>query len=60
MAETFYAVQQVINGRSGCLPTKVETLDEAREFVDILKNYADSLEGTGTIEFRIYEVKEIV
>lgn len=60
MGDTFYAVQQVINGRSGCFPTKVDTLDDAREFIDMLKKHSESLGPSSIkIEYRVYEVKEI-
>lgn len=60
MGETFYAVQQVINGRAGTLPTKVSSLEEARSFVNTLKKYSDDLgPWDGKIEYHVYEVKEI-
>lgn len=60
MGETFYAVQQLINGRGGCFPTKVETLDEARKFIDVLEKHSDSLGPSDIkIEYHIYEVREV-
>lgn len=60
MGETFYAVQQVINGRGGCLPTKVETLDEARKFINTLEKYSEKLGPSDIkIEYHVYEVKEV-
>ena len=60
MGETFYAVQQVVNGRSGCLPAKVETLDDARNFIDTMRTYDGALDHSKIkIEYRVYEVKEI-
>ena len=60
MAETFYAVQQVINGREGVFPTKVSSLDDAKEFINELKKGSDHLGCTDLkIEYRVYEVKEL-
>jgi hypothetical protein len=60
MGKTFYAVQQVINGRSGCLPTKLENLDDVREFIDMCERHNTSLDPSRIkIEYRIFEVKEI-
>lgn len=61
MGETFYAVQQVINGRAGTLPTKIASLDEAHEFINELTRHSAKLGPTDLkIEYHIYEVKEII
>lgn len=60
MGETFYAVQQVINGRPG-VTTKIETLDDAIEFANILLSKSIGHEKDDfKIEYRIYEVKEVI
>ena len=60
MEETFYAVQQVFNGRAGTLPTKVSTLDDAREFINMLKKGSEKLGPSDLeIEYHVYEVKEV-
>lgn len=61
MGETFYVVHQLIKGGSGTLPSKFPTLEEAREFKNKLIRIANDPEYDDLeIEFRIYEVKEII
>lgn len=60
MNETFYAIQQVINGRAGTLPTKVSSLEDARAFIGELKKHSDTLGPTDLkIEYHVYEVREV-
>lgn len=60
MNGTFYAVQQVINGRSGTLPSKFPSLDEAREFVNMMNRVTGDHEYDNIkVEFHVYEVKEV-
>jgi hypothetical protein len=60
MGGTFYAVQQVINGRPG-VTSKIETLDGAIEFAYFLRSKSIGHEKDDfKIEYRIYEVKEVV
>lgn len=60
MEETFYAVQQVINGRSGTQPTIFSSLDDAREYATMLDGMADKHRSDDfKIEYRLYEVKEL-
>lgn len=60
MGETFYAVQQTINGRSGTLPTIFNTLEEATNFVDTLRSRSPKNEGNFRIEYHIYKAKKII
>lgn len=60
MEETFYAVQQVINGRAGTLPSKFSSLSEARAFINKLKRISKSNDFTNiTVEYHLYEIKEL-
>lgn len=61
MGETFYVVQQLINGGTGTLPSKFTSLEEAREFKNKLIRIANDPEYDDLeIEFHIYEVKELI
>ena len=60
MGETFYAVQQVINGRAGTLPTIFETLEEAHEFVNVLRSHSGGSTDDFRIVYHIYKAKKIM
>lgn len=60
MEDTFYAVQQAIDGRSGCFPSYFSSLDEAKTFANLLlKNMEELCVGGVKYEVHIYEVKEL-
>jgi hypothetical protein len=60
MENIFYAVQQTINGRSGCLPSYFSCLDEARTFANLLlKNMNELCDGRQKCEVHVYKVIEI-
>lgn len=60
MGEEFYAVQQTINGRAGTLPTILETLAEAKEFVDELRKHSGGSTDDFKIVYHIYKAKKII
>lgn len=57
MDKTFYMVEQSINGRQGCLPTRIQGEMEAVEFATRLVRMAHEV-GVKS-EVHLYEVKEI-
>ncbi len=58
MSDTFYAVQYVINGRCGTLPSTFQSKSDAIEFATKLRGMSDERDSVKT-EVRLYEVKEI-
>lgn len=58
MEGIFYAVQYVLNGRSGCLPTTFTSKTDAIEFANDLKRFDHRLDNVKT-EVHMYEVREI-
>lgn len=57
MNDVFYAVQHIINGRSGCLPSTFLSKDEAVDFALHLEKI--SKDADVETKVRLYEVKEI-
>lgn len=53
----FYAVQQSINGRTGCWPSKFSSKDEAITFANLLNSHC--VDVSVQTEVKLYEVKEI-
>lgn len=60
MGEEFYAVQQMINGRAGTLPTIFETLAEAKEFVEELRSRSSGNTDDFKVMYHIYKAKKVI